>query len=145
MPVFVEKTSNLSKILCSHVIFFSNLKWKTPLLSCPYHIWSKNVNSVKTDLYYGSKKLIGCPFFPILTEKSPLSFPYFVKKTSILEKTQCSSVQISSKKNVQSLKTLCANDIFSNILWKTRCFQAHIWSKNVNSVKTTLYYGLTSW
>ena len=70
----------------------------------------KNVNSIKTTLYYGPKKSIGCPFFPIFYEKiiflmpifyqknvhslknTMLSCPHFVKKTSIFSITQCSHV-----------------------------------------------------
>ena len=72
-------------------------------------IGQKNVNSVKTTLYYGPKKSIGCPFFPISHEKNTafmsifcqkrsfskikqLSCLYFVKKTSTLLKTKCSHV-----------------------------------------------------
>ena len=42
-------------------------------------------------------------FFRFFTEKTPLSCPLFVKKTSTLEKVHCSQVHILSK-NVQSLK-----------------------------------------
>ena len=37
----------------------------------------KNVNSVKTTLYYGPKKSTGCPFFPISHEKITGSCHFF--------------------------------------------------------------------
>ena len=65
----------------------------------------KTVNSVKTTLYCGSKKSKDAlSFFPIFHGKNTsLLCPYFVKKTSTLEKIHCSQVHILSK-NVQSLK-----------------------------------------
>ena len=48
---------------------------------------------------------------------------------------------IICKKNVHSLKnTVLLCRFFSNFSWKTPSFHAHIWSKKVDSVKTTLYY-----
>ena len=45
------------------------------------------------------------------------------------------------RKNVHSLRTLCAHFIFSILVLKTPCCYAHILSKKVNSVKTKRYYG----
>ena len=85
------------------------------------------INSVKTTLYYGTKKSIGCPFasfswkktalMPFLSENAHslkitlLSCPYFVKKSSILSKT--------------NYFMWC----FSNLLLKNPCCHAHIWSR----------------
>ena len=66
-PYCVEKKSILSKTPFSRVFFF-NFTWKTPC--CHAHIWSNNVNSVKTTLYYVSKKSIQCPFFSIFSRKN---------------------------------------------------------------------------
>ena len=44
------------------------------------------------------------------------------------------------KKSLLS-KTRCSNVIFSNFSSKTPCHHLHNWSKNVDSVKTTLYHG----
>ena len=41
-------------------------------------IGQKNVNSVKTTLYYGAKKSTGCPFFPISHEKSVAHVIFFM-------------------------------------------------------------------
>ena len=46
---------------CVPMSFFSNMSWKNPLLSCPYLV-KKNVNFIKTTLYYWPKKSIGWPF-----------------------------------------------------------------------------------
>ena len=43
-------------------------------------IGKKNVNSVKTTLYYGPKKSIGCPFFPISHEKITALMSIFCQK-----------------------------------------------------------------
>ena len=64
--MFYEKTSVLSKTMCSHVFFFSSFLWKTPC--CQAHMWSKNVKSVKITVFW-AKKTIGCPSFLIFTEK----------------------------------------------------------------------------
>ena len=87
--------------------FFSNLPWKTAI--CHAHMWSKNVNCVKTTLYVPEKS-IECLFFICVTKNQQLlcpycnnnvnllkyytlfSCPHFVKKTSTLSKTQCSHV-----------------------------------------------------
>ena len=135
----------------------------------------KNVNSVKTTLYYGPKKSIGCPFFPIFHEKitaaifcqkkvhslknTLLLCPYFVKKTSILSKTQCSHViffkffmknpcchaHIWSKKRqfCQNYTILWAKKVnrmpfFSDFSRKNYCSHAHIMSTNAHSLKNTL-------
>ena len=65
-PHFVKKTSILSKTQCSHVIFFKFFM-KNPQFHA--HIWPNNFNSVKTTLYFGPKKIIGCPSFLVFTEK----------------------------------------------------------------------------
>ena len=101
----------------------------------------KNVNFVKTTLNYGPKKSKGCPFFPIFHEKistlmpifcqknahskkiTLLSYPYFVKKTSIISKTQSSHV------------------IFFNFFMKNPWMSCpYLVQKNINSVKPTLHY-----
>ena len=63
----------------------------------------KPVKSVKTTLYYGTKKSIRYPFFLIFMKKILLSFPYFVKKTSI--ENPPAFIPIYGKKNVNSAKT----------------------------------------
>ena len=64
--MFYEKTSVLSKTMCSHVIFFQVFYEKSPC--CHAHIWSKNVKSVKITLFW-EKKTIGCPSFLIFHGK----------------------------------------------------------------------------
>ena len=109
------------------------------MLSRPF--WSKNVNSVKTTVYYRPKKS-GCLVFssifhekitalmPIFCHKTFLSpkklttvLPYFVKKLSIFSKTQCSNV------------------IFFQIFMKNPLLSCpYLVQKKVTSVKTTLQY-----
>ena len=83
-PYFVEKTSILSKTLYSHIIFLT-FKWKIPC--CHAHIWSKNHRFCQNYIILWVKKGNRMLFFSrFFREKSPLPCPYFVKKTSILEK-----------------------------------------------------------
>ena len=91
---------------------------KKPLLSCPYEI-KKNVNSVKTTQYYGPKKLIGCPFFPIFTNN------------------QCSHTH-----NVHSTKSKVVScHFFQMYHYKLSAVMRIFGQKHVNSVETILYYG----
>ena len=78
---------------------------------CRAHDWSKNVNSVKTTLYFGSKESIGCPFFLFLTKKLLLLCPYFVKKRPFSKKKQLSSPRFL-KKTSTFLKTQCSHVFF---------------------------------
>ena len=83
---------------------------------------------VKTTLYYGPKRSIGCPFFPIFHENINTFMPIFCQKTSILSKTHCSHAHSLSKKHPFSQKH-CALMLF--FLSKTRQFcQNH--AKKVN-------------
>ena len=90
--------------------FFFKFFMKNPLLSSPYMV-KKTLNLSKLH-YFGPKKTIGCPSFPIfhgkiialissahfLSRNRPFSkdhlflCPYYVKKTSILTKTNCSHI-----------------------------------------------------
>ena len=99
-------------MLCCHVL---NYFMKNP--SCEAHIWSKNVNSVKTKLYYGPKKSIGCSFCQIFHEKITALKPRFCQKTSILWKTLCSCAHILSK-NVISLKNTVLSYHFFKLFMK---------------------------
>ena len=100
-----------------------------------------NINFVKTMLYYWPKKSIRCPFFPIFNDKITTLMPIFCQK------------------NIKSLKNMLFScPCFINqtsILSKRRCFLViffkffiknpflsgpYLVKKNVNSVKTTLYY-----
>ena len=110
-PYFVKKKSILSKTQCSHVIFF-NFLWKIPY--CHAHIWSKNVNSVKTTLYYGPTKSIGCPFFPIFHEKIPALMTIFCQKNVHSLKNKLLSCLYFVKKSILS-KTLRSHVIFFQI------------------------------
>ena len=93
-PYFVKKTSLLSKTLCSYVVFVKFFVKNTLLAS---HIWPKKVDSITS--YYGPKKSIGCPFFPISHEKISAVMPIFCQQNVHSLKTHCSYVHILSKKN----------------------------------------------
>ena len=99
----------------------------------------KNLNFVKTTLYYGPKKSIGCSQFFI--KKSTALMPIFCQQNiHSLKKTLHSCSYFDTKTSILSI-TQCSRIILSNFSWKTPCFFAYIWSKTVKSFKTTLYYG----
>ena len=116
--------------------FFSKFFIKTQYSHA--HIWSKNVNSVKTTLFMVIKVNRMLFLFRFFTKKSLLSCPYFIKNTSILLK-HTALIPILVKKTSILSKTRCSHVIFFKFFITTCCCHAHIWSKNVNSVKTTLY------
>ena len=80
--------------------------------------------------------------FRFSTRKSLLSCPYFLKNTSILLK-HTAFIPILVKKRPFSQKhgALMCFFFFFKFFMKNSCCRAHDWSKNVNSVKTTLYSG----
>ena len=65
-------------------------------------------------------------------------FQYFHEKLNVLMPLHCKNFKNTSTTS----KTLCSQIIFSILSWKSPCCHAHICSKNVNSVKTILYYEL---
>ena len=117
--------------------FFSKFFIKTQYSHA--HIWSKNVNSVKTTLFYGHKSQKDALFVPLFHEKITALMLIFYQKYVYSLKTHCSYTDISQK-NVHSLKnTVLSCVFFFKFFIKNSCCRAHDWSKNVNSVKTTLY------
>ena len=102
----------------------------------------KNVKSVKTTLYSGSKKSLGCPFFPIL----PAVMPIFDQK----KRRICQNYFIFWVKKVcritfffRFLRTNHLSDVHSfstTILDKTQCSQVHTLSKCVQSLKNNLVW-----
>ena len=80
--------------------FFLNFFMKTP---CSHaHMWSKNVNCVKTTLYVPENS-IEC-FFPDLSRKTYCSHAHMLIKTRILYKTRCSHAHILSEERQLSQK-----------------------------------------
>ena len=63
----------------------------------------KHVNSVKTKLYYGSKKSIGCPLFTIFHEKITTLMPFLSKKRTF-SKEHTLLTRIFGQKNVNFFK-----------------------------------------
>ena len=126
------------KTLCSHVLFFHFFHEKLPAVM--HMIGQKTVNSVKTTLNYGPKKSIGCPFFPISHEKITALMSIFCQKRPFSKNKEL-SYPYFVQKNFPSLKNKVLSCLFFIFLIKTPYTYAHIWSKNVYSVKTTLSYG----
>ena len=95
MPIFEQNYVKSVKTLGARAIFFKIFNEKTP--SFIHMVGQKNVNSVKTTLFYGPKKSIGSPYFPTFHEKK-----------------YCSHAHILSK-NVHSLKNTVLSCIFFQI------------------------------
>ena len=135
-PYFVKKRP-FSKKRCALTYFFLFFYEKAPALMTIFS--HKNVNSVKSTLYYRAKKSIGYLFSKFCTIKSLLSCTYFVEKSSFSKNTLLLCPHFVQK-NVHSLKNIMlSGHFFSNFSLKTTCCHAHMWSKNVNCVKTTLH------
>ena len=131
-PYCVKKTSLLSKTLCSYVVFVKFFVKNTLLAS---HIWPKKVDSITS--YYGPKKSIGCPFFPISHEKISAVMPIFCQQNVHSLKTHCSYVHILSKKiNSLNNKVLSYHFFFVfKFVMKNPLLSYPYFVKNVNSVK----------
>ena len=121
--------------------FFSKMFIKTPYSHA--HIWSKNVNSVKTTLFYGHKShYVGCPFCSAFSRKNHCSHENILSKIRIFSKKHTALMPILVKKTSILSKTQCSHVLFFFIFFmKNSCCRANDWSKNVNFVKTTLYFG----
>ena len=89
--------------------FFSKFFIKTQYSHA--HIWSKNVNSVKTTLFYGHKSQKDALFVPLFHEKITALMLIFYQKYVYSLKTHCSYTDISQK-NVHSLKNTVLSCVF---------------------------------
>ena len=127
--------SILSETLCSYVNFVK-IFIKNPLLSCPYLI--KNVNSIKTTLYYEPKKSIWCPFFPISHWKIIAFMPIFCKKRPFSKKHAALKSRFCQKKRPCSQKHCAPKSFFQIFHDKPPAVKTLFGKKNVNTVKMTL-------
>ena len=99
-PHFDKKTSILSKTQCSHVIYFKFFMKNPP---CHSHISPKNVNSAKTTLYFGPKK-IRMPLFSYLSRKNKCSHAHILSKKHPFSKKHTAVMPRACQINVHSLK-----------------------------------------
>ena len=113
---------------------------ENPLLSYPYLV---KKTSILSKLHYivSAKKVNKMSFFSltIFHEKMTAAMAIFCQKhLNSLKKTLLSfSYFVKIRKFSQKHGALMS--FFWTFWWKTPCCHAHIWSKNVNSVKTTIY------
>ena len=119
--------------------FCSKIFIKTPYSHA--HIWSKNVNSVNTTLFYGHKIQQDALFVPLFHEKITALMPIFYQKCVYSLKNTLLSCPYQSKKRPFSQKHGALMCFFFKFFMKNSCCRAHDWSKNVNFVKTNLYFG----
>ena len=80
MPVFVEKTSNLSKILCSHVIFFFKFEMKNPAAVMPISYLIKKRQFCQNWFILWIKKVNRMSFFSDFNGKITSLIPIFCKE-----------------------------------------------------------------
>ena len=85
------------------------------------------INSVKTTLYYGTKKSIGCPFASF-SWKQICSHAIFVRKCPF-SKNHFALMPIFCKKIVHSLKNKLLHVMFFKFVIKNPFCHAHIWSR----------------
>ena len=123
MPIFCQKNVHSLKKRYSHLIFFfQSFSWKTPAFMhifdqnnrqfCQHYTisWAKKVNTMLFLSNFSQEITALMPIFCQKNLHSPkntmFSYPYLIKKSSILWKTQCSHVYFFKK---------------------TNCCYAHIW------------------
>ena len=118
---------------------FQNFSQQTP--NCHALIFSKNVNSVITILFYGQKKLIRCLFFfLIFARENCCSHAHIISKRRLFSKSHPALKPIFREKTSILSKDYALMLFFFSNFYENPCCQAHIWSKNFNSVKTTVYF-----
>ena len=138
--MFCQKNVHSLKNTVLSCHFFSSFSWKTP--RCQDHIWSKKRYFCENYTIIWAQKVNRMPFFPIFHWKVTSLMPILCKKNVHYLKTHCFHAHIFCQKNVHSLKkTLLSYNFFKFFMKNPQTCQTHIWFKNVNSVKTTLYYG----
>ena len=114
---------------------FLTFPWKTSYYHG--HNWPKDANSVKKPVYCRPKKSIGCPFHDF-SRKYHYPLAQILSKKRSFSKKHVALMPICGAKNVHSLKTRYSHVIWSKFSWKTTCCHAYDWSRNVNSVETTI-------
>ena len=122
MLIFCRKTSNLSKALCSLVIYYEFFVMK-PLLTSSY-CSIKRLFCQNYTLNYGSLRSMRWPFFLIFHGKVNALMPIFCIK------------------NCHSLRNTLFWCNFIEIFHDPLLSSPYLFTKNTNSVITKLYYGL---
>ena len=101
----------------------------------------KNVNSVKTTLYYGPKKSIAGPFFPIFTKNNCSHAHILSKKRAVSKKLSYSHARILSKNFNPPQKTVLSYHFFS-ILNENSLLSYPYLDRKCQFGQTTLYHGV---
>ena len=132
MLIFCRKTSNLSKALCSPVIYYEFFVMKPP---CHRHICSiKRLFCQNYTLNYGPLRSIRCPFFLIFHGKVNAPIPKFCKKTDhVLKNTLLSGAYFVLKRQFAKRYSALIS-FFFNCDFKTPIFGVK------TSILTRLYY-----
>ena len=137
MPIFCQKTSNLTKTLCSHIIFFE-FSMKNPLLPCPYLVEKSKFCQNYTILW--QKKVNRMPFSSDFSRKNYCPNAHVVSKRRPFSKKHIALMPIFCQKNVSSFKNTVLPYYFFQIFHKKPyAVMPKSAQKNVNSVKITLF------
>ena len=108
MPILVKKNVHCLKNTMLSCDFFLFLMKNS---CCRAHDWSKNVNFVKTTLYFGQKKSQDAPFFSISHEKITALMSIFCQKNVHSLKGNSSHLHVK-KKTSTLIKTQCFHVFF---------------------------------
>ena len=112
---------------------------KNFLLLYPYLAWKHQLCQNYT--IFPAQKVNRILFFFNFEEKISALMSIFCRKNVHSLKKHAALIPIFYSKNVHSPKNAMLSCHFSSSFsWKTPCCHDHIWSKNLNSVKITLYY-----
>ena len=113
---------------------------ENPLLSCPYLVKKRQFCQNYTILW--ANKVNRMPFFSDLSWKNHCSHAHiWSKKRPFSRKTHCSHAHILPEKRPFSQKHSALMSFFLIFHEKPPAFMPIFGQNNVNSVKTTLYYG----
>ena len=156
-PYFVKKSSILWKtrssyahilskktsILSKHgalMLFFSTFSWKNPLLCFRAQDRSKKSQFYLNYTLLWAKKVRRMPLSSLFSRKNICSHAHILsKKIPSFSKKQTALMPIFCRKKRPFSQKHCALMSFFKTFNKNPYLHAHIWSKNVNSVKTTLF------
>ena len=134
---YCTKLIILSKTLCSYVVFFKFFM-KNPWLPFPYLV--KKVHSVNIKIILWAKKVNRMPVFSDFTWKNQCCYAHILSTKRPFSKNTLVSCPYFVK-NINSPKHSVLISFFSNLPWKSSAVIPIFGQKNVNSVKTTPYYG----
>ena len=117
--------------------FFFQFFSKNPLLSSPYLV--KKRRFCQNYTIFWVKKVNRMPFFSDFSRKNNCSNAHILSKNRPFSENNLLLSPYYVKKRIFSQKPNCSHIIIIKFFIKTPSVNAHIWSKNINSVKNSHY------